>query len=130
MGLRIMVDFTVLLLLCTQLADIFIRAQEGCTDNVLMENNQKNVKAMRFRNNLPKQACRSWCIRDVTCVSVYAFCWSVVKLLPTNCTKKKVYTLNCDASGPTGTRKVAVQTFRRLWQQLLPLVVTMRPPTN
>ena len=53
-----------------------------------------------------------------------------VKLLPTNCTKKKVYLQYCDATDAAGTRKVAVQTFRRLWQQLLPFVVTMRPATD
>ena len=53
-----------------------------------------------------------------------------VKLLPTNCSKKKVYQHYCDASDAAGTRKVAVQTFRRLWQQLLPFVVTMRPATD
>ena len=73
MGLRSMVDFTVLLLLCTQLADIFIRAQEGCKDNVSLENNKKNLKATRFGIQMSKEDCRSWCVRDVTCVSVYAY---------------------------------------------------------
>ena len=53
-----------------------------------------------------------------------------VKLLPTNCTKKKVYMQYCDATDAAGTRKVVVQAFCRLWQQLLSFVVTMRPATD
>ena len=51
------------------------------------------------------------------------------KLLPTNCGKKKVYLHYCDVSDAAGTRTMAVQTFCRLWQQLLPFVVTMRLAT-
>lgn len=50
-----------------------------------------------------------------------------VKLLPTNCTKKTVYTQYCCAVDAASTRKVSQRTFRRLWQQLLPFVTTMRP---
>ena len=73
MGLRSMIDFTVMLLLCTQLAEKITCAKEECRDNVLLENNKKNNKATRFRNNLPEQDCRSWCVQDITCVSVYAY---------------------------------------------------------
>ena len=53
-----------------------------------------------------------------------------MKLLPTNCTKKTVFMQYCSAVDAAGTRKVALRTFRRLWQQLLPFVVTMRPATD
>ena len=55
---------------------------------------------------------------------------SDVKLLPTNCSKKTVYTQYCRAVDVAGTRKVALRTFRRLWQQLLPFIATMRPATD
>ena len=53
-----------------------------------------------------------------------------VKLLPTNCTKTKVYQLYCVATYAAGTRKVSLRTFQRLWQQLLPFIATMRPATD
>ena len=53
-----------------------------------------------------------------------------VKLLPTKCMKKTVYTQYCCAVAVAGTRKVSLRTFWRLWQQLLPFVVTMRPATD
>ena len=54
---------------------------------------------------------------------------SDVKLLPTNCSKKTVYTQYCRAVDVAGTRKVVLWTFRRLWQQLLPFIATMRLAT-
>ena len=42
-------------------------------------------------------------------------------------TKKTVYTQYCCAVDAASTRKVSQRTFRRLWQQLLPFVTTMRP---
>ena len=55
---------------------------------------------------------------------------SDVKLLPTNCTKKTVYMQYCGSVDAAGTRKVLLRTFRRLWHQLLPFIVTMRPATD
>ena len=53
-----------------------------------------------------------------------------VKLLPSNCSKKKVYDSYCAACEFSGVRKVALRTFRLLWQQLVPYVTTMRPATD
>lgn len=55
---------------------------------------------------------------------------SDVKLLPTNCTKRKVYTDYCAASDFTTCRKVAERTFRDLWQKLVPYITTMKPATD
>ena len=55
---------------------------------------------------------------------------SDVKLLPTNCTKKTVYVQYCSSVDAAGTRKASLRTFRRLWRQLLPYIVTMRPATD
>ena len=55
---------------------------------------------------------------------------SDVKLLPTNCTKETVYVQYCGSVDAASTRKVTLQTFRRLWHQLLPFIMTMRPATD
>ena len=55
---------------------------------------------------------------------------SDVKLLPINCTKKTVTVQYCGSVDAAGTRNVSLRTFRRLWHQLLPFIVTMRPPTD
>ena len=52
-----------------------------------------------------------------------------VKLLPTNCTKKKVYLLYCDACDAAETRKVSVQMFRRLWNCLCVKATASLVPT-
>ena len=50
-----------------------------------------------------------------------------VKLLPSNRSMRKVYESYCTAVELTGIRKVALRTFRHLWQTLVPFVTSMRP---
>ena len=53
-----------------------------------------------------------------------------VRLLPTNCTKKVVYDQYKTAAVSAQIRAVAYGTFRRIWQEALPFIVTMRPATD
>ncbi|GFR74827.1 hypothetical protein ElyMa_000439300 [Elysia marginata] len=52
------------------------------------------------------------------------------KLLPTNCTKAKVYDMYKAATEKLGNFCVHVSTFRKLWRQLVPYVRTMPPATD
>ena len=53
-----------------------------------------------------------------------------LKLLPSSCSKRKVYDQYCSAVENVGMRKVALRTFRHLWAKLVPFVSTMRPATD
>ncbi|XP_035246446.1 uncharacterized protein LOC118212563 [Anguilla anguilla] len=53
-----------------------------------------------------------------------------VKLLPTNCSKRTVCEQYCAAVENAGMQMVTLRTFRRIWQQLVPFVSTMRPATD
>ena len=53
-----------------------------------------------------------------------------LKLLPTNCSKRKVYDDYCTAIAATDHRVVSLVTFRRLWRDTVPFIVTMRPATD
>ncbi|XP_035516337.1 uncharacterized protein LOC118327178 [Morone saxatilis] len=61
---------------------------------------------------------------------VPGFWRSDLKLLPTNCTKVKVYSDYCVAVAAANQRVVSVVTFRRIWREVVPFVVTMRPATD
>ncbi|RUS74217.1 hypothetical protein EGW08_018023 [Elysia chlorotica] len=54
---------------------------------------------------------------------------SNLRLLPTNCTKKKVYDLYVASASP-GQKTAGLSLFRRLWKTLLPFISTMRPATD
>ena len=53
-----------------------------------------------------------------------------LKLLPTNSSKRKVYDAYCIAVDATTHRKVSLVTFRRIWREATPFIVTMRPATD
>ncbi|CAM4735586.1 unnamed protein product [Leuciscus chuanchicus] len=61
---------------------------------------------------------------------VPGFWRSDLKLLPTNCTKAMVYSDYCVAVAATNRRVVSVVTFRRIWREVAPFIVTMRPATD
>ena len=53
-----------------------------------------------------------------------------LKLLPTNCTKRRVYDDYCTTIAVTNHRTVSLVTFHRLWREIVPFIVTMRPATD
>lgn len=61
---------------------------------------------------------------------VASFWRSDLKLLPTDCTKAKVYRDYCVAVKALNRRVVSLVSFRRIWREVAPFVVTMRPATD
>ena len=53
-----------------------------------------------------------------------------LKLLPTNCSKRIVYDSYYAAVTQTTHRAVSLVTFRRIWREVVPFVVTMKPSTD
>ena len=53
-----------------------------------------------------------------------------LKLLPSNCSKKMVYENYVDACKLVDVRACSLVLFRRLWRQLVPFIVVMRPRTD
>ena len=53
-----------------------------------------------------------------------------IKLLPSSHTKKAVYCTYMDSMKDTGKRIVRESSFRSLWQQLVPFVVSAKPMTD
>ena len=53
-----------------------------------------------------------------------------LKLLPTNCSKRKMYDDYCTAITATDHRVVSLVTFRRMWRETVPFIVMMRPATD
>ncbi|KAL2104400.1 hypothetical protein ACEWY4_001268 [Coilia grayii] len=61
---------------------------------------------------------------------VPGFWRSDLKLLPTDCTKVKVYGDYCVAVAAVNRRMVSLVSFRRIWREVVPFVVTMRPAAD
>lgn len=61
---------------------------------------------------------------------VAGFWRSDLKLPPTNCTKVKVYGDYCVAVGAVNRRVVSLVSFRRIWWEVVPFIVTMWPATD
>lgn len=53
-----------------------------------------------------------------------------LQLLPTNCSKQRVYDDYGTTIAVTGHWTVSLVTFRRLWREIVPFIVTMRPATD
>ena len=55
---------------------------------------------------------------------------SDIKLLPSSTSKRCIWKLYKEAMGEEESRAAAYRTFCRLWQQLLPYLVLMKPMTD
>ncbi|MCG8621417.1 MAG: hypothetical protein MJE68_05355 [Proteobacteria bacterium] len=55
---------------------------------------------------------------------------SDIQLLPSSTTKNRVWELYQEAAGVQSMRPVGYSTFTRLWRELLPHVVVMKPMSD
>ena len=94
MGLRNVIDLTVVLLLCVQQTEVatardeateliistrhgparrVVRENAVCRDNISIQTDTSNANVMNVKSNVNITACKEWCIRSISCISVHSY---------------------------------------------------------